>query len=127
MQRLFTSKAFSFCALLVLLLFFSACSVTKRLPEGSSLLVKNKIVLTTKLPKADQDKIKEDLSNIVAQKPNKRFLGFLPFRMWMYQSVSKAKKLTKFKQWIIDKELGILDWNGDGLTEKDNKYCFLIN
>ncbi len=103
MQRLFTSKAFSFCALLVLLLFFSACSVTKRLPEGSSLLVKNKIVLTTKLPKADQDKIKEDLSNIVAQKPNRRFLGFLPFRMWMYQSVSKAKKLTKFKQWIIDK------------------------
>lgn len=103
MQRLFTSKVNSFCALLVLLLSFSACNVAKRLPEGNSLLVKNKIVLTSKLPKADRDKIKTDLANIVTQKPNKRFLGFLPFRMWMYQSVSKTKKLTKFKQWVIDK------------------------
>jgi len=103
MQRLFTGKFFSFWALLVLLLFSSACNVAKRLPEGNSLLVKNKIVLSSKLPRADRDRIKADLSNIVAQKPNRRFLGFLPFRMWMYQSVSKTKKLTKFKQWIIDK------------------------
>ena len=30
-------------------------------------------------------------------------------------------KLGGESQWRIDKELGILDWNGDGLSEEDKK------
>lgn len=30
-------------------------------------------------------------------------------------------KLSPERQWEIDKELGILDWNGDGLTDEDIK------
>ena len=36
-----------------------------------------------------------------------------------FQRPSSYFKLSQEEQWIIDKELGILDWNGDGLTEKD--------
>ena len=30
-------------------------------------------------------------------------------------------KLSEQEQWAIDKRLGILDWNGDGLTSADLK------
>lgn len=81
-----------------------SCKVAKNLPEGQSLLVKNKFVLNKKaFTVAEKDKIKTDFSNIVAQKPNRRFLGLLPMRMWLYYSATKGKKLTRFKQWIIDK------------------------
>jgi hypothetical protein len=30
-------------------------------------------------------------------------------------------KLTEHRQWKIDKKLGILDWWGKGLTDKDKK------
>ena len=30
-------------------------------------------------------------------------------------------KLSEKDQWAIDKKLGILDWNGDGLSDKDLK------
>ena len=30
-------------------------------------------------------------------------------------------KLSAERQWEIDKDLGILDWNGDDLTEEDIK------
>jgi hypothetical protein len=30
-------------------------------------------------------------------------------------------KLSAEEQWGIDKKLGILDWNGDGLTKADKK------
>jgi hypothetical protein len=30
-------------------------------------------------------------------------------------------KLSARQQWDIDSRLGILDWNGDGLTEEDLK------
>jgi outer membrane protein assembly factor BamA len=52
---------------------------------------------------AERDKVRSDFAGIVAQKPNRRFLGFMPFKMWLYYSATKGKKLTRFKQWIIDK------------------------
>ena len=30
-------------------------------------------------------------------------------------------KLSASTQWSIDKQLGILDWEGEGLTEEDKK------
>jgi hypothetical protein len=30
-------------------------------------------------------------------------------------------RLNPQKQWEIDRKLGILDWNGDGLTDEDRK------
>src|ERR1043165_9093151 len=86
-----------------LFLFLPSCRVVKNLPEGQTLLVKNKFVLKNKLGRAEKEKLLQDMGKITAQKPNVRFLQILPFRMWLYYSATHGKKLNKFKQWIIDK------------------------
>jgi outer membrane protein insertion porin family len=90
----------TFCTVVLLL---PSCKVTKTLPEGQSLLTKNKFIFKTKLKNAEKEKVRDDLAKIAAQKPNIRFFGIMPFRMWLYNSATRGKKLTKFKQWIIDK------------------------
>ena len=80
-----------------------SCKVAKNLPEGQSLLVKNKFAIKINAKAAEKEKVSDDLSKIAAQKPNKRVFGFAPVRLWFYYSASHSKKLTKFKQWIIDK------------------------
>lgn len=38
-----------------------------------------------------------------------------------FERPSNFLKLSGQEQWKIDKKLGILDWNGEGLTEKDKE------
>lgn len=38
-----------------------------------------------------------------------------------FQRPKNYFKLSERRQWEIDDALGILDWNGDGLTEADIK------
>ncbi|MBL0310685.1 MAG: BamA/TamA family outer membrane protein [Bacteroidetes bacterium] len=102
MQKFFLKPA-SILSVFCVVMLFSSCRVVKNLPPGETLLYKNKFVLQTKASAAEKGDLREDLSKIAAQKPNKRFLQLLPFRMWLYYSAAKAKKLTKFRQWIIDK------------------------
>lgn len=91
----------SACAIILTL---PSCRVVKNLPEGQTLLVKNKFdIKSKKLGFTEKERVHDDLSKIAAQKPNVRFLGIMPFRMWLYYSATRGKKLTKFKQWIIDK------------------------
>ncbi len=103
MQKKFRNKFLELACMLGLLVFFSRCNVSKHLSEGESLLVKNKFILQTKAPASEKEKMREDFAKITAQKPNKKFLGIMPFRLWMYNNATHAKKLTKFRQWIIDK------------------------
>lgn len=103
MQKSLRNIFFQFTALCCLLFILPSCKVAKNLPEGQSLLVRNKFVLISKAKGSDKEKIKEDLAKIASQKPNKKILGFMPVRMWLYYSATKGGKLTKFKQWIIDK------------------------
>ncbi|MBK8658439.1 MAG: hypothetical protein IPN22_06100 [Bacteroidetes bacterium] len=95
-----------FRSVIMLLAFVSvsSCKVTRDLANDESLLIKNKIVLKDKLPVEEKDKVREDLSNIAAQKPNRRFLGFMPFKMWIYYTATRPnKRLTKFRRWMIEK------------------------
>ncbi|MFN8288103.1 MAG: BamA/TamA family outer membrane protein [Chitinophagales bacterium] len=103
MQRTAYSPLIILSVLGLLLFSLDSCKVAKSLPPDQNLLVKNKIVIKNKLTLHEKDKLKADLGNVAVQKPNHRFLGFLPFRMWLYYSASKGKKITKFKQWIMDK------------------------
>ncbi len=103
MRKGFRGLFFSSVALLTLSSLFSSCRVAKNLAEDQSLLVKNKFVIEAKAKPAAKEKIREDLVKIAAQKPNRKFLGFMPVRMWMYHSATRGKRLTKFKQWLIDK------------------------
>lgn len=94
-----------FCLFLItcVIVLFPSCRVAKNLPEGESLLVKNKFVFKTKAPVAVKQRWREDLAKIAAQKPNIKVFGFAPIRMWLYYSSARSRKLTKFKQWMIDK------------------------
>lgn len=103
MQKSFRNIFFSISLFCILLLFFSSCRVARNLPADQSLMVRNKFVLITDAKGSEKEKVKEDLSKIVSQKPNKKILGFMPVRMWLYYSATRKGKLTKFKQWIIDK------------------------
>ncbi len=103
MQKPFRNIFLTLACFCALLFFLPSCRVVKNLPEGQSLLVKNKFILKNKTTTAEKEKIREDLGKIAAQKPNLRFLGFMPFRLWLYHSATRGKRLTKFKQWIIDK------------------------
>jgi len=38
-----------------------------------------------------------------------------------FQRPRNYTKLSSREQWAIDKRLGILDWNGSGLTKADRK------
>lgn len=79
------------------LLFFGACNVTKNVPEGNYLLVKNKIEVDTK--KVSQD----DLAGYYQQEPNKKFLGIFTPGITLYNwgvIRSDKKKDTKFKKWL---------------------------
>ncbi len=106
MQRSLRTIFLLFSSVFCVACFLPSCKVAKSLPEGQSLLVKNKIVILTNVKSAEKNKMKADLPNIASQKPNIRLFGFWPLRMDLYHSAktSAAKhKLTKFKQWIMDK------------------------
>jgi len=103
MLRNFGKIFLLFTAFFGLVSLLPSCKVARGLPEGESLLVKNKFSLKTRAKNNDREKMSDDLFKIVAQKPNKNVIGFAPVRMWFYYSASHAKKLTKFKQWIMDK------------------------
>ena len=103
MLKNFRILFFLFLTLAGVISLLPGCKVAKNLPQGESLLVKNKFILKTKAAAVERQKIRNDLANIAAQKPNKRIFGFAPVRMWMYYSAAHSKKLNKFKQWVIDK------------------------
>ncbi len=97
---------FSRCTLwlLVVLLVFgvSSCKINKHLPEGRALMLRNKIDVNAVKDVSERDRLREDLAQIASPKPNKRFLGILPIRLWFYVSSNRGKE-TKFKWWVKNK------------------------
>lgn len=87
---------------LMLLLGASGCHVTKKMRDGETLLVRNKVtfISTKKIP--DRRKVWEDLGHIAAQRPNTKVFGFLPLKLWLYTSANQDKE-TKFRWWIKNK------------------------
>ena len=85
-----------------LLLSVSSCHVTKNFKEGESLLKSNKVVFINDKNKSEKSKSWEDLLHVVAQRPNKKVFGFLPFKLWLY-TTANYKKETKIKWWVKNK------------------------
>ncbi len=61
----------------------SACSTTKKVPEGEYLLTKNNFVFEDQRLFFD-----EELKSYIQQKPNKKQLLFLPLRLWLYDAAN---------------------------------------
>lgn len=80
----------------------AACNVTRNIPEGSYLLSRVKIVADETTPRAERiTNDKDDLSRLVRQTPNKRFLG-TNFFVWVYERANPEKdnRWNNFKRRI---------------------------
>lgn len=77
--------------LFVVAITLAACNVTRNIPEGSYLLSRVKIVADESAPRAERiTNDKDDLSRLVRQTPNKRFLG-TNFFVWVYERANPEK------------------------------------
>lgn len=70
------------------------------MPDGEHLLMKNKIILESKIDK--KSSIKEESANLVIQKPNKKMFGLISFRLGIY-NLAYEKKENKFRWWLKNK------------------------
>ena len=80
----------------------AACNVTRNIPEGSYLLSRVKIVADENTPRSERiTNDKDDLSRLVRQTPNKRFLG-TNFFVWVYEHANPEKdnRWNNFKRRI---------------------------
>lgn len=75
-------------------LFSAGCSVSRKVPKGSQLLVKNKI-----LQEDDIGKFDPGISSIVKQTPNNKFLGVVKLRLQMW-NLAAGKKDSRFWYWV---------------------------
>lgn len=73
---------------LILLIAFG-CSSVKKVPEGEYLLIKNDFKYEGK-----QKPFESNLPEYVKQRPNASFLGILPFKLLLYNSVSSKFDTT---------------------------------
>ena len=87
-------------SIILILFLFSlvACNITKNLPKNKTVLNKNSIEIKNASTKFEKDEI----WSLVQQKPNKKILGIIPFKLWIYNLGNKGKE-TKFKKWLQNK------------------------
>ncbi len=76
-------------AVIAAALLCAACSVTRKLPDGTYLVQKVKVEEDRTAPKSERIPASE-LKKYIRQTPNKRFLG-LNFYVWMYEQADPAK------------------------------------
>lgn len=72
--------------IVVIAVLLAGCSTTKYVKDGEYLLKTNKIIIQDPHAEIDQS----DLYDQIQQKPNKKFLGIFPFKLW-YKSIFKKK------------------------------------
>ena len=83
-------------------LICSACSVTRKIPEGQYLLQKVKIDADKSTPRKERITA-ADFEKYVRQTPNKRFLG-TNFYVWLYEQANPGKQnwwnnWNRFRNW----------------------------
>jgi outer membrane protein assembly factor BamA len=79
MQKKSRDSFFILFLLAGILMLGASCSTTRRVEDGSHLLVKNKINIINPAKEISAS----DLESLVQQKPNKRFLGMFPLKLWI--------------------------------------------
>ncbi len=92
------SKLYKSIILILVLFSLSACNTSKNLPKSKIVLHKNSI----EIKDAEKDFKKDDIWTLIQQKPNKKILGIIPFKLWVYNLGNKGKE-TKFKNWLKNK------------------------
>jgi len=95
------------CLLLyILAIFFSRCSVTKKLPVGESLYVgaKVKVIADSGISKTEIKDIEMLLTGFIKPKPNAMLFGF-PYKVWFYYLLGEPKSKNGLRN-FVRKKLG---------------------
>ena len=78
--------------LILMILFFSACSTTKYLAPGQKLYNGAQIKITDKnTSKSEADAIGDELQGLLRPLPNAKILG-LRFKLWVYDKTRTTKQ-----------------------------------
>ncbi len=93
------------------LLLLASCSATKNLEENESLLKSSTIKITNEKSSKKKNtdaELASSLNQMLPQKPNKKFLNIWPFKLQVYNMITRPKKKEKneqkkFKVWMRDK------------------------
>lgn len=90
-------------SVLILLIMFSACNVTKHLGPGQDLFWGSKIKYETTAPisKSEKKDLTGQLKNLIRPKPNSRILG-IPFKLWIHNLAPDSGKHGLF-HWLSRK------------------------
>lgn len=62
------------------------CNTTRHLKEGEYLLRSNTVKLKSDKSITKKGELKDNLEGLIAQKPNTYFLGFIPYKVWLYNN-----------------------------------------
>lgn len=69
---------------LLAVMFSSSCNLTKHLDDGEYLLKNNTIELKTSEGISEKSELQDNLSSLVGQEPNTKFLQVFPYKLWLY-------------------------------------------
>jgi outer membrane protein insertion porin family len=62
------------------------CNTTKYLKDGQYLLRSNTVKLKSDRSITKKGELKDNLEGLIVQKPNTYFLGFMPYKVWLYNN-----------------------------------------
>ncbi len=114
---------------IIALLFFSACSIKKHLPEGTYLY--NGTTVNVEKINGFQEKTKpiaQELVSISAPPKNKMILGF-PYKLAVWYAIGDPKKETGFRYWLRSRlgEPPVLSTAVDVKANTTNMQAYLEN
>lgn len=85
---------------LFMALFAVSCSTTRFLPDGELLYTGAKVkVEDTSISKKERKTLKNELSDLLRPKPNKKFIGLRP-KLYIHNLVGTVKKDKGFRHWL---------------------------
>ncbi len=115
---------FRILPLVILAGLFQACNNLKYLQDDEALLRKNSVEFTGDHKVEDRSNLSYELSTLSKQKPNRRFFGLYPMRLWFYNKSTQGDE-TGFKQWVatrIGEPPAVYDSVATTLTERSMEY-----
>jgi outer membrane protein insertion porin family len=72
--------------LLAAILLGTGCNTTRNLQENEYLLRSNSVKVRSDKVITQKGELKENMSKLIAQKPNSRILGIVPYKLWLYNT-----------------------------------------
>lgn len=85
----------SFGTLTLLILVLASCSNTRHFADNEYLVTRNKVHFSDQNPGIETSQ----LSGLIQQKPNKKFVGVVRFKLWAYNR-SQIGKRSKYRNWL---------------------------